>query len=1178
MRKKKLWIVLLCIVAATAFCFASLTAFAEEPADGAATEETLNLALDQTKWNTTTFEAKADGLYAKGSNVSATTKDKIPASATVTTAINGSLLEYQASGAWCYAWIVLKQSDPNATVTCNGKTATLSSGNGLIFSWGGSHGSESINEVIDGQSVKMTDTKFVSGYDTWYQYAVNNEIAVTMTDGPFGTTLDIVFKGGKTGETKTYSYTCENNFSGEGYYGFGYFGSGTVDETHNYVVTKSTVEEIAVDNDLSHSAANWTTSTPSIASGEDGITATANGNALLNHKLPANSTVTVKVTGTAAGTWGNIWFTLKDTRETPDASSSGATAGSYILYRLGADFMIGETTIAEVKDGELITSKKSIAGANNNDCWYFRNRVTEFTFTTEDTETGVKVTVHVKGENCEYEEVIESDNEALKGEWTLGIGCLVDFAGGNLVIDNVTVKNNGTSGGETPDPVDPDPVDPEPEEPEELEPEIANLAVSSDNFDGGLGNHSGIFGENGITVSQTTFSASLAKDVKAGSKIVLDLEGKGETTSWGEAWIVLKDVSYPQVIDARQDEKSSFRSLTRGMNYVAFRFGNSYLAGINEVKDGQFAETIFTEWAQSDYTAFFKQRVRVVITTEDLEEGVKFNIEFQNLTTGHTLTKEYVSDNVKLKGDYAVNVGTYVGLNAGESLVIRKFGVTETVEKVDRSGANMATDLKYMKNGLNYKAFEYYDGNGLALEGVTKAGFTMYHKVESAQSVTLKYNNTLTGAQYGNVYLLLKANDRYVDVPNPNDKEINEYNAKSQADPAAAKGDNWILIMFGADGLQRYVCIDGIIETVNLGNGADNNDVWFWYKQAPSVMLTATDIAETEEDDAHVEVNFTLMGSSGKLTAKSFKVYEEALMGAKYLQVSYFLSTGGNMEGNFDFVCLEKLSYMGLDNVVIPEIDVDALNASIASYKTITAENYEEAKGVYEATVAKYAEMNVLQADKFNAEALAGLNKKLETYLADKEAAADVTAKIAAINIDEVNDENYATAKAVVVSARQDYDDLSAAGKAMVTNLDILTAAEAKVKAYEDVKNAADEVIAKIAALAEITVTDDNYETAKADVAAAKAAYEALSDAAKARVTNHEIIAAAEGKIKAYEDAKADESGNSSSGESDGSQKNSTDSGSSGGSGCGSAVGASGLGLLVLLAAGAVAVFKKKEN
>ncbi len=1174
MRKKKLWIVLLCIVAATALCFASLTAYAEEPAEGAETEETLNLALDQTKWNTTTFEAKADGLYAKGTNVSATTKDKIPASATVTTAISGTLAEKDTT--WCYAWIVLKQSDPNATVTCNGKNATLSSGNGLIFSWGASHGSESVNEVIDGQSVKMTDTKFVSGFDSWSQYAVNSEITITMTDGPFGTTLDLVFKGGVTNETKTYSYTCENDFSGEGYYGFGYLGGGTVDETHNYVITKATVEEIAVDNDLSHSAANWTTSTGSIVGGENGITATANGNALLKHKLPANSTVTAKITGTAAGTWGNVWFTLKDTRETPDASSSNATAGSYILYRLGGDFNVGQGTIAEVKDGTLLPLNHSIEGASNADSWYVRKQVTEFTFTTEDTETGVKVTVHVKGENCEYEEVIESDNEVLKGEWTLGIGCFVDLAGGNLVIDNVTVKNNDKSEPEKPEPEEPEP---QPEEPEELEPEIANLAVSADNFNGGLGNHSGVFGENGITISQTTFSASLVKDVKAGSKIVLDLEGKGETTGWGEAWIILKDVSYPQVIDARQDEKSSFRSLTRGMNYVAFRFGNSYLAGINEVKDGQFTETIITEWAQSDFTAFFKQRVRVVITTEDSDSGVKFNIEFQNLTTGHTLTKEYVSDNVKLKGDYAVNVGTYVGLNAGESIVIRKFGVTETVEKTDRSGANMATDLKYMRNGFNYKAFRYYDGNGLALEQVTKAGFTMYHKVASAQSVTLKYNNTLTSASYGNTYLLLKANDRYVEVPNPNDREINEYNAKSEADPAAAKGDNWILVMFGADGLQRYVCIDGIIEKTNLGDGADNLDVWYWYKQAPSIMLTATDIAETEEDDAHIEVNFTLMGSSGKLTAKSFNVYEEALMGAKYLQVSYFLSTGGNMESDFDFVCLEKLSYMGLDDVVIPEIDVEALNASIASYKAITAENYEAAKATYEAAAAKRAEMNVLQVDKFNAAALAELNKKLEAYLTDKEAAADVTAKIAAINIAEVNDENYAAAKATVVSARQDYEDLSDAGKAMVTNLDALKAAEAKVKAYEDVKSAADEVIAKIAALEKITVTDDNYETVKADVVAAKAAYEALSEASKARVDNYEIIASAESKINAYEDAKAEESNKPTSEKPNESQNDSTDSGSSGGGlGCGSAVGASGLGLMVLLAAGAVAIFKKKEN
>jgi len=95
-----------------------------------------------------------------------------------------------------------------------------------------------------------------------------------------------------------------------------------------------------------------------------------------------------------------------------------------------------------------------------------------------------------------------------------------------------------------------------------------------------------------------------------------------------------------------------------------------------------------------------------------------------------------------------------------------------------------------------------------------------------------------------------------------------------------------------------------------------------------------------------------------------------------------------------------------------------------------------------------------------------------------------------------------------VEAARTAYDALTDAQKAQVTNLDRLTAAEARITELTADKAAADAVTAKIAALpAQITLTD------KAQVEAARTAYDGLTDAQKPQVTNLDKLTAAEAKI-----------------------------------------------------------------
>ena len=106
--------------------------------------------------------------------------------------------------------------------------------------------------------------------------------------------------------------------------------------------------------------------------------------------------------------------------------------------------------------------------------------------------------------------------------------------------------------------------------------------------------------------------------------------------------------------------------------------------------------------------------------------------------------------------------------------------------------------------------------------------------------------------------------------------------------------------------------------------------------------------------------------------------------------------------------------------------------------------------------------------------------------------------------------------KAAIEAARTAYDALTEEQKALVTNDDVLTAAEATLKALEEAaakaaadQAAADAVIEKIDAIG--TVSKDS----KAAIKAARAAYDALTADQKALVTNYSTLTAAEETLSA---------------------------------------------------------------
>ena len=162
----------------------------------------------------------------------------------------------------------------------------------------------------------------------------------------------------------------------------------------------------------------------------------------------------------------------------------------------------------------------------------------------------------------------------------------------------------------------------------------------------------------------------------------------------------------------------------------------------------------------------------------------------------------------------------------------------------------------------------------------------------------------------------------------------------------------------------------------------------------------------------------------------------------------------------------------------------------------------------------------------FNHQMLADLAVRAQE-IADKAAAKNVDDLIDAIGDVTLTDD----CKAKIDAARKAYDALTDAQKALVSKLDILTDAEAKLaqlKKEAADKAAVDDVIAKIDAIGKVKLDKDS----KAKITAARAAYDALDDELKAQVTNYNTLLAAE---KRYQQLRDKQNAN------DGSTSDSTD-------------------------------------
>ena len=148
----------------------------------------------------------------------------------------------------------------------------------------------------------------------------------------------------------------------------------------------------------------------------------------------------------------------------------------------------------------------------------------------------------------------------------------------------------------------------------------------------------------------------------------------------------------------------------------------------------------------------------------------------------------------------------------------------------------------------------------------------------------------------------------------------------------------------------------------------------------------------------------------------------------------------------------------------------------------------------------------------FNKQMLTDLAVRAQE-IADKAAAKAVDDLIDAIGDVTLTDD----CQAAIDDARTAYDALTDAQKALVSKLDILTDAEAKLaqlKKEAADKAAVDDVIAKIDAIGKVKLDKDS----KAKITAARAAYDALDDQLKAQVTNYNTLLAAEKRYQQLRD------------------------------------------------------------
>ena len=316
-------------------------------------------------------------------------------------------------------------------------------------------------------------------------------------------------------------------------------------------------------------------------------------------------------------------------------------------------------------------------------------------------------------------------------------------------------------------------------------------------------------------------------------------------------------------------------------------------------------------------------------------------------------------------------------------------------------------------------------------------------------------------------------------------------------------GANVVLEWSGSSGktkmsVEKVVIADGKATAVFVTSSATMTHIYYLGHSSSGTF--EGEITELYDPDSGVCGEGVVAFASKKATIPvvigektEFSMRSTAMSAVKWMQYDYTLT-------------------VKTDEEVIAE--VDALIEAIGEVTLESEEAITAARKAYDAlSDAQKAQVKGLST-------LEAAEAKLAELKADAEAAAAVDEKIAAIG------EVTLTSEETIKAAREAYDALTDAQKKLVTKLADLEAAEKKLEELKkaasdaDVAAAMDEQIGKIG-----EVTLDSEEA----IAAARKAYEALTEDQKALVTKLADLEAAEKKLeelkaeKAAEEAAAEE-------------------------------------------------------
>ena len=279
------------------------------------------------------------------------------------------------------------------------------------------------------------------------------------------------------------------------------------------------------------------------------------------------------------------------------------------------------------------------------------------------------------------------------------------------------------------------------------------------------------------------------------------------------------------------------------------------------------------------------------------------------------------------------------------------------------------------------------------------------------------------------------------------------------------------------------------------------------FAQAAKVTALAKRIAELEA--APIKSVEALIDAIGTVTLDSKSAIDEARAAYDKLTAEQQAKVS-----NYAALTAAETTYAKL---VQDKTDQDAADAVIAKINAIGTVTLDSKKAIDEARKAYDGLTKTQQAKVSNYAALTAAETtyaKLVADKADQDAADAVIAKIDAIGTVTLK------SKKAIDTARKAYDKLTAAQQARVSNYAALTAAEttyAKLVQDKADQDAADAVIAKINAIGTVTLKS------KKSIDAARKAYDKLTAAQQARVSNYATLTTAETTYAKLVQDKADQ-------------------------------------------------------